>query len=164
MKLAARIERHIPDWRSRFMTGIMMAFLFSAIGWVLPKLVVRYTPAESYYDVQITGVDKKIYKPCETIHYVLSRKSRVSSGGRFRTVLVHLIDDKTNRIQTVARTDVEGAIDPGEQLIQRSMVVPCDAEDGTYFLDRSSIFYVDGIQKVTEYKSEPFQVDRKGGE
>jgi hypothetical protein len=140
----------------------MVAFLFSAIGWTLPHLYVRYTPAEKYYEVSITGVDRKIYEQCDTIHYVVVRHSLVSSSLRVYTHLIHLIDGVTNRVEGVATEKTEGSIGVGYEILQRTLKIPCEAPNGTYFIERESIFFVDGIEKAVDYKSEPFHI-QKGG-
>ena len=132
--------------------------IFAAVGVVLgyymPKVFFEYIDKTQYYTIEIPiSVDKRVYKPCDRVTWIIKRNSKIDFEA-VSTVELVLIKDN----EEVARETRPLFIEKGDAIVRTKMTLPCLLDTGEYRYHGIIVFRHNEVTKHLTLKTEPFWI------
>lgn len=140
-------------------SSLLGALTFTVVGTYLPQLYTRYFDSTDYFEIESITIADKIFQPCEELEVNVYRKIPVDIQASYidELILIHLEDEKIVEKESVRYTG-DAFWQVGEKEVQLSYTLPCEIENGEYYIKSSSSFTVNNISKLESFETPVFTV------
>lgn len=150
-----RFSPHLPN---RLINALVVAFLFTAIGQLIPFTYYKYFDSREYVKVELpVDTDLKVYNPCDRVLLNTRLTSLMPAvvNGSIQLTMVRANDVVT----PVNKYDFEGVIiKEGSQPYSATLPIPCTAPDGVYYYEGVLTYENMGVQKHFYFYTGKFNV------
>jgi len=152
-----------PSLPMRVFFMFMFAFMFSGLGYFIPRIYFEYFDKTQYYQVQLPiQVENKEYHPCDFVNVTLKRKALADIDAE-ATIELRLIKEDSRGDRDILDKQIR------KMSIQRSPLdeftkitahwpLPCALPDGVYLFEGLTKYQVNGVNKTTTIRTEEFIV------
>ena len=147
----------------RIILGVVFAFLFAYGGRTIFDVYYKYMDTRQYIEItQPISIDKKTYKPCESMTLTTKLTAEIDVNVKSLTQLVLVkVDGSVQRIGKVLEGEVP-IMKRSQHVVSGSIPLPCTLEDGTYYWQGTASYMVFGNLKSLSFISDTFNVYQKG--
>lgn len=150
----------------RVVLALVFSIVFMVIGQVVPDTYYRYFDNKQYYTVvQPMPVDKKWYKPCESVQITGTVTSLVNTN---LDMNIELILRKSNntvlKIPDLVLKKTTIAKAEARQTVLIAYPLPCDLEDGLYYWQMLVTYKIYGYDRHYFAVTDTFNVNSDGND
>lgn len=138
----------------KFLGVLIFATAFTVLGYVIPRIYFAAFDKTAYYFIKSPIlVEKKLYKPCDSVLVHLYRESLIATTA---VSVKELVLVKSNEEVIKEKTDL--ALTVGKENIDVRWKLPCQLDDGEYYFRGVVTYSVNGMEKNTTFETEKFNV------
>ena len=142
----------------RVLYALLGAIAFSLLFKILPETYFNYVDKTTYYEIENQiKVESKIYKPCDNVNVIITRKSLIDGQGD-SIINLSLVKEGVTTRERVSTTEKRVSISKGVGTIITPWALPCGINDGKYYFEGTIKYTVRGILKYTAFNTETFEV------
>lgn len=132
---------------------------FIILGELLPRTYFRYLDNTDYYKIDKISIEDQNYKACETINISISRSIPRNIQTTYVDELVLVETNNQDAIETEIFTYAgETFWKRGEKTVVLPYKLPCDLQTGNYYIESSSSFIIEGVEKEEGFQTPVFRV------
>lgn len=136
--------------------AIIGALVFSVTGYLFPVIYYTFFDRVDYYEIYDIHFDQENYKPCDTAILTLTRKVNINAQVEYIDELRLLKND--GNVDEVYRYIGKANWIKENNTIKLKYKLPCELEEGTYYIDSISSFRIYGIEKTKYFQTPKFNI------